>query len=85
MIDVVGANAVPSAPEPHLHYVPGRRDRVGYRVEARPEAPIRVSRLGGRVRLEDLESGVAGDGPSYLDAIQTLERAVRERGEWATE
>jgi hypothetical protein len=78
MIDVVGAEALPSAPDPNVRYMPGSPGHVGYRVAAPPARPVRVSRSGGRVRLEDPKSGAAGVGASYLDAIQALERAVRE-------
>jgi hypothetical protein len=78
MIDVVGGQAVPSAPDPHMRYLPGHHSYGGYRVVAPRDRPLRVVRSGGRVRLEDPASGLAGDGASYLDAIQAFQRAVRE-------
>jgi hypothetical protein len=79
MFDVVGGQAVPSAPEPGMRYLPGQVRHGGYRVIAPPDRPIRIMRASGRIRLEDPVAGISVEGPSYLDAIQALSRAARER------
>ena len=78
MVDLVGGESVPTTVDASVHYVPEPHGRVEYRVTPQ-HRPVKIIRRSGKIRVEDSSLGISGEGPTYLDAIQALGRAVRER------
>ena len=77
-VDLAGDLALPST-DPRVRYSAPQHGKVGYRVAPPGRRPLRIRRVGGAIRVEDSASGLAGEGASYLEAIQALGRAVRDR------
>ena len=77
-VELAGDPGVPST-DPRVQYTQPQRGRVGYTLRPEGRRPVRVQRAGGRIRIEEPLSRATGEGASYLEALQALQKAIRER------